>query len=73
MFLNFILSHYRYVMTLHSAFKKKQKIIIMHKDGEKTVARFLDSKSGKIITDKGTFNKSEIRSTNIYKPKPIRA
>ncbi|CAH7403943.1 hypothetical protein VCHA53O466_50174 [Vibrio chagasii] len=56
-------------MTVHSAFKKKQKILIIFKDErEALVARYLDTKSGKIITDKGEFLKADLRSTNIYKP-----
>ncbi|MGD1524007.1 hypothetical protein [Vibrio owensii] len=57
-------------MTVHSNFRKKQKILIIKRNGEQVIARYLDTKSGKIITDKGTFGKDELRSTNIYKPKP---
>lgn len=60
-------------MTVHSSFKKKQKILLISRDGTQTVARYLDTKSGKIITDKGTFSKEDLRSTNIYKPQPQQA
>ncbi|AUS02877.1 hypothetical protein NVP2275O_296 [Vibrio phage 2.275.O._10N.286.54.E11] len=56
-------------MTLHSTFPYGSKILIIFKDGSQLVTKFRDSKSGKIITDDGTFLKTDIRSTGFYKAK----
>ena len=54
-------------MTLHSAFPYGSRILIIFEDGTQKITKFRYSKSGKIITDDGTFLKSTIRSTGFYK------
>lgn len=57
-------------MTLHSTFPYGAKILIIFKDGSQKVTKYRNTKSGKIITDDGTFYKKEIRSTGFFKSKP---
>ena len=56
-------------MALHSSFPKGSNILIIFKNKniKNLRTKFLDNKSGKIITEDGEFNKKEIRATTFYK------
>ncbi len=56
--------------TPHTSFKQGTKIRIILRDGKMIVTKFLDKKSGKMITTDGEINIADIRSCSFYKPHP---
>jgi len=55
-------------MTLHSCTYKGKRILLILKTGHKIVTRFLDKKSGVIITEAGRFGLDTVKSMTIYRP-----
>lgn len=54
----------------HTSFNKGKRIIIILKNGDKFIDKYLGHKSGYIILkEKGRLKVNKIRSTGIYKPK----
>jgi|GEM_PF-1173903 len=55
-------------MTLHSSTYKGKRVLIIFKNGDKKVVRFLDKKSGVMMTDGGRFLLGDVKSMTIYRP-----
>jgi hypothetical protein len=55
-------------MAIHSTFPKGSTILIIMKDRTQIKTKYIDNKSGVIITKDGKFNKKDISSTSFYKP-----
>lgn len=56
-------------MAIHSTFPKGSTILIIFKDRTKLKTKYIDNKSGIIITEHGKFNKKDISATTFYKNK----
>jgi len=54
-------------MAIHSTFPKGSTILIILKDRTKIKTKYLDNKSGVIITEDGKFNKKDISATTFWK------
>ena len=52
---------------IHTAYRKGQRIIITLKTGKRLLEKYLESKSGRIITDQGSRRTKEIRAITIYR------
>ncbi|NDD67447.1 hypothetical protein EBZ35_07355 [bacterium] len=55
-------------MTLHSSTYKGKRVLIIFKNGDKKVVRFLDKKSGVMMTDGGKVLLGDVKSMTIYRP-----
>ena len=55
-------------MTIHSMFKKGQKVFVILRDGSNFVDRFVEKKNGTIIfEERGRVPIKDIRTSTIYK------
>ena len=59
-------------MTIHSSTYKGKRVYIALKDGTKFVDKFIDKKSGYVITqDHGKIKKSTIKTMTIFRNKEL--
>lgn len=55
-------------MTIHTHFPKGKRVLVIFKNGEKLIDKYLEYKSGKVLLEKnGTINLRKVRSITIYK------
>ena len=56
-------------MTIHTTFVRGRKILIIMKDGEHIVDRFVEKKSGVVVVaERGEIKIADMRACTIYRP-----
>ena len=52
---------------IHHGFKKRKRVLLILKSGEKIIDKFVDSNSNYIVLENGKYNWKDIRATTINK------